>query len=134
MVDTHGDGVGCYVAAALSDDNAGSTFVPPSFAPTNASCMVGDPALDDEDGNHSIAYVLKPDWNDDMKSHVTDGEWVTHGDGGDEKESATDAQNYAHGGSYGIMSANWGNDWSDKILQDHMQRDLKTTPCQIVCV
>ena len=133
-VETHGDGVdNGDLDAALSDCNAGSTFVPPSFAPTNASCMVGDPELNDEDGD-PIAYLIKPDWNSDTKSHVTDGEWVTHGDGGDEKESATDAQNYAHGGSYGIMSANWGNEWSDEKLQDHMQRDLKTTPCQIVCV
>ena len=118
--------------SVLSENNAASTFAPPSFAPTNASCMVGDPDVINEecDEGEKIAMLIKPTWSA-SKSHVTDGEWVTHGDGDEKKDS--DAK-YANGGRYGIISANWGNEWGDRDLQDHMQRDLKTTPCQIICV
>ena len=30
--------------------------------------------------------------------------------------------------------ANWGNHWSTRELQDHMLRDVKSSPCHILCL
>jgi len=54
--------------------------------------------------------------------------------GGGEAGAEKDEQDSGHGGTYGLLSANWGASWKCQALQDHMNRDLKSCPCQVLCL
>ena len=126
---THGDGGDRGEEAGSDGDVDGaSSFAPPSFAPTNASGMPGD--LDDFDEHDDI--LLKPQWNDDLQ--CSDGVWGAKTRGGGEAGAEKDEQDSGHGGTYGLLSANWGGSWKDPALQHHMRRDLKSCPCQVLCL
>ena len=124
---THGDGVD-RGDGSESDGDAASSFAAPSWAPTDASGMPGD--LDDVDEAGDI--FLKPQWKDDWQ--CSDGVWGNHARGGEEGEAEEDERKSAHGGTYGLLSANWGGHWKDPELNYHMSRDLKTCPCQVICL
>ena len=113
-------------AGSDGDGDAASSFAPPSFAPTNASGMPGD--LDDFDEHDDI--LLKPHWSDDLQ--CSDGVWGAKTRGGGEADAEEDEQDSGPGGTYGILSANWGASWKDPALQDHMKRDIKSGPCQVL--
>ena len=115
-------------ARSDGDDDAASSFVPPSFAPTNASGMPGD--LDDFDEHEDI--LLKPHWNDDLQ--CSDGVWGAETRGGGEAGAEKDEQDSGPGGTYGLLSANWGANWKNEALQLHMNRDIKSGPCQVLCL
>ena len=88
--------------------------------------MPGD--LDDFDEHYDI--VLQPHWSDDLQ--CSDGVWGAKTRGGGEADAEEDEQDSGHGGTYGLLSANWGVSWKDPALQDHMKRDIKSGPCQIL--
>ena len=126
---THGNG-GDRGDGDVSDGevDGASVFAPPSHAPTDASGMVGD--LDDVDDK--VDLWLKPVWNDDGAASA--GVWGTKTRGGGETDADKDDKDPSPGGTYGLLSANWGGHWSNRALQAHMERDVKSTPCQILCL
>ena len=119
---THGDGGdrgdGC------GSDDAASTLHLPSYAPSNVSRMPGDM----DDLADDVDFVMKPDWGADGSCSI--GEWDDHTSDDGEAAAASSFQ----GGTYGLLSANWGGKWKDPKLNDHMNKDLKTTPCQVLCL
>ena len=126
---THGHGGdGGDEASFDGDSDVASSFTLPSIAPTNASCMPGD--LDDFDEHDDILW--KPPWSDDLQ--CSDGVWGVGTRGGGEADAEKDEQDSGHGGTYGLLSANWGGSWKDPALQDHMNRDIKSGPCQVLCL
>ncbi len=118
---THGDGDGR--GDGDNDDDDVETASLPSFAPTAASEMPGD--LDGADD--TLEILLQPQWTG-LRT-CSDGSWDTRGE-----EEAEEMKESDHGGNYGILTANWGGNWKDKTLQEHMLRDLKSTPCHILCL
>ena len=101
----------------------------PSCAPTAASEMPGD--LNNEDGARAILW--EPDWAG-LRA-CTDGSWDTGGEAEAEDGSwDTGGKHSEHGGNFGILTANWGGNWREEALQQHMLRDLKSTPCHILCL
>ena len=113
---THGDGDGR--GDGDKDDDDVETASLPSFAPTAASQMPGD--LDDDDDTKEI--LEEPEF-------CTKGSWDIGGEAEAQEVKGSD-----HVGNYGILTANWGGNWRERALQEHMQRDLKSTPCHILCL
>ena len=121
---THGDGAVEWVGRGNGGDEDGvETASLPSFAPTNASAMPGD--LDDFDDTE---IILEPDWIGSQSQRCSDGSWATGG----EEAGAEQVKESGHGGNFGFLSANWGANWKDPALQEHMLHDLKSTPCHLV--
>ena len=92
-----------------------------SWAPRGASRFPGD-IDDDFEEERELDVNLKWDGTPDR---CTSGSWVTQarGSGGS-----------ARGSGGWLCSANWGNHWSARELQDHMLRDVKSSPCHIFCL
>ena len=92
--------------------------------------------LDDFDEAEEI--FLTPQWTGSQA--CTDGSWATEEtrDGGEShgggEEEAEHVKEDDHAGKFGILTANWGANWHEAALQEHMLRDLKSTPCHLLCV
>ena len=129
---THVDGVDCSGDGICSDSDDGgaasSVLQLPSFAPSNASGMPGDL----EDFNDKADFVLQPKWADEAK--CSEGVWGVQTCGGGAADAEMTAETSGHGGTYGVLSANWGGNWSDRKLQAHMLQDVRCSPCQILCI
>ena len=128
---THGDlasrGDGG-IASDSDDDAAASSGGLPSFAPSNASGMPGD--LDDCDEHGDC--VLRPRWDDDTM--CSEGVWKVQTRGGGDADAEKDDRGSGLAGTYCLLSANWGGNWSDKGLQAHMLKDIKSSPSQVLCL
>ena len=128
---THGDlasrGDGG-IASDSDDDAAASSGGLPSFAPSNASGMPGD--LDDCDEHDDS--VLRPRWDDDTM--CSEGVWKVQTRGGGDADAENDDRGSGLAGTYCLLSANWGGNWSDKGLQAHMLNDIKSSPSQVLCL
>ena len=127
--ETHGDGDS---SGDATSDVAESL---PSHAPTNASRFPGD-LDDDEKEDGEIIY--KPNWSESsaQQPFLSVGKWADDTSGAVEKgENAPEGDFHGgHGGTYGLLSANWGGKWSDPNLTRHMHDDIKNSPCQLLCV
>ena len=66
----------------------------------------------------------------DGASNCSIGVWDDQTSSGEQSSAESDFQ----GGTYGILSANWGGKWKDETLNNHMNEDLKKTPCQVLCL
>ena len=100
----------------------------PSFAPSLTSGGSDDsPAVDTTTAEWALpaaalnAPLLLQPSGDDV-DQFTVGCW------------ALDAQEQGRGGTFGILCGNWGQDWKERKLNDHMIYDLKSTPASIVLV
>ena len=116
------------IASDSDDDAAASSGGLPSFAPSNASGMPGD--LDDCDEHDDS--VLRPRWDDDTM--CSEGVWKVQTRGGGDADAEKDDKGSGLAGTYGVLSANWGGNWSDKGLQAHMLKDIKSSPSQVLCL
>ena len=94
---------------APSDKSDGGSSVVtgslPSFAPDDASCV---------DGDRNAADIIGRDVRYEPE-HVVDGDW--------------DDQTHEGGkpGAWGIVCGNWGGQWHDQMLHEHMDFDLKSS-------
>ena len=118
---THGDGADDVGSVLIGDDGVEEVSLP-SYAPSNASAMSGN--IDELNNSDEIHAV--PDWTNSPNG-CSDGIWGTEDNpktrgGGD------------HVGNFGLLTANWGGNWADNRLQRHMLRDLKSTPCHLLCL
>ena len=102
-----------------SDDNDAPRASLPGYVPSCASGMPGD--IDAADAQNQEILVRFSDHN---SNELTIGEWVDsvdgHGDGAGRR------------GTFGVFQGNWGEKWKDLSLQEHMFRDVKSTPCSIL--
>jgi len=131
---THGDGDGR--GDGVDDDGVETaddgveTASLPSLAPTNASAMPGD--LDDFDDTEEI--ILEPTWIGSQSQTCSDGSWATAETRGGGEAEAEQVKESDHGGNFWLLTANWGGNWQEAKLQEHMLRDLKSTPCHLLCL
>ena len=111
----------------------------PSWAPTDASGMPGD--LDD--GAADTKLVVKPNW-DDGRADCSAGVWMVGPRGGGEDVKGEGGKGSRHdeacgtgrgpAGTFGLLTANWGGNWADPKLQEHMREDLKSSSCQLLVI
>ena len=90
-----------------ADDSSVARGSLPSYAPTEASGIEGDPnAADIGDDKGPMRYE---------PVHEVDGDW--------------DDQTPVGGrpGTWCIVSGNWGGEWHDELLHEHMDFDLKSS-------
>ena len=125
--DTSGEGV--RFGDGVKDDDDASVR---GSALSSGSSM---PEGNDDDQHEQTDLLWRPNWSGD---ECSDGSWHGKPSGGGESEAeetrGSGEAGSGHGGNYGILTANWGGHWSENALQQHMLRDLKSTPCHILCV
>ena len=63
-------------------------------------------------------------WDSVEEEISSSGTWETH-----KTRGSGD-----HCGRLGLYMANWGANWTNKETQDHMLRDVKSSPCHILCL
>ena len=119
---THGDGDDRGDGSEIED--IGSTQYLQSYAPSDASRFAGDP----DDFGDNARIFMQPRWTNDVECSA--GQWGEHTSG----DAVAAAESSFQGGTYGLLSANWGGKWKDARLNDHMNQDLKRSPCQVVCL
>ena len=125
---THGDGASRADGVGDDDDDGVASASLPSFAPTHASAMPGD--LDDFKEPEEL--IITPQWTG--SEECTDGSWAAEGTRGGGEEEAEHLKEGYHAGNFGLLTANWGGNWKEAALQEHMLCDLKSTPCHFLCL
>jgi len=103
--DNSDDHAGRKSPSAGEGSSAGGSL--PSYAPTEASGIDGDPNADDTGGRQK-EMRYEPDYD-------VDGEW------GDQTPVR------GKPGAWGIVCGNWGGKWHDEMMRDHMDFDLKSS-------
>ena len=70
----------------------------------------------------------EPQW---VGAACSAGVWEdeTRGDGGAGEQDSSLPVAHGHTGHFGLLSANWGGKWKEAYLEEHMDRDLKNSPC-----
>ena len=120
------------------DDPGGTAVL--SRCPSHAS-TVTQALVDVETGN---IYDV-PKWKD---YECSAGVWrdTTSGDGdktrgdGDTTRGDGDAEvmegpvSHGHGGTFGLITCNWGGHWEKADLEEHMNNDLRTSVCAVIAV
>ncbi|CAK0863844.1 unnamed protein product [Prorocentrum cordatum] len=101
----------------LADDDERDAISLPTHAPTDAFGMPGD--LDDIPVDANL--FLKPLWDDGTECSA--GVWA-----------GKDGKGSSHGGTFGVLTANWGGKWGEPALHAHMQQDLKGSSCQFLVI
>ena len=94
--------------------------------------MPGDLPGDLDDIPVDAELVLKPGWDDGTACSV--GVWAVETRGGGESAKGKDGKGSSQGGTFGVLTANWGGKWTDDNLHAHMQRDLKSSSCQFLVI
>lgn len=119
---SHGGGI-----VAKGDCSDSDNEVPlgslPSYAPSLTSAGSDDaPAVVglQPEVVAGVSFLLQPSGED--VDRFTVGCW------------APDDQERGRGGTFGVFNGNWGQDWAERRLNDHMIYDLKSTPATIVLV
>ena len=125
----HGNGASSGGPAGRdADDDDPESRGLPTYAPTDASGIPGD--FDDMGPDTEI--LVAPQWSG---TDCSVGVWTvgTHG-GGDGVKGKGGKGSSSHGGTFGVMTANWGGKWGDPDLHSHMQQDLKSSSCQFLLI
>ena len=91
----------------------------PPWAPLDADGLPGD--IDDDHPDKEVINY-SPKWNSVEKDISSSGTWETNSGSGDPC------------GRIGIYTGNWGANWTNKETQEHMLRDVKSSPCHILCL
>ena len=73
-------------------------------------------------------------WTGSQSQTCSDGSWATAETRGGGEAEAEQVKESDHGGNFGLLTANWGGNWQEPKLQEHMLRDLKSTPCHLLCL
>ena len=77
--------------------------------------------------------LMKPPWYEG-EFECSVGAWTVETRGGGESAKGKDGKGSSHGGTFGVLTANWGGKWTDDDLHAHMQRDLKSSSCQFLVI
>ena len=123
--DIHGDGDSVHGDEHSSDDGRSSAARSmPSYADSMASGFPGDL----ETNILRDTTLRPPDENDSDFEGFTDGDWH----GATQDDGANDDSKGSKQGTFGVLCGNWGNKWSETNLNDHMNFDLKSSPCALL--
>ena len=113
--------LGYFVRGGGNDDSEESDEDPvpsvslPSYAPTFVSGWPGDRADDEE--------PVTLEFNALNADEFTVGEW-----------SEQIGEVTGRLGTIGVGNGNWGNKWHSVVLEQYMRRDIKSSPCSIICM